>query len=531
MINNKILCVDDEPNVLEGLKRQLRKYFDVTTATGSLEALTLIKQTGPFAVVVSDYNMPKMNGTEFLSLVKNFCPDTISIMLTGRADLDVAVNALHQGKIFRFLNKPVSPELLIQSITDALEQHRLIIAEQELKVQLNQANRDLSTLNAKLETTVEERTNTLRRLYRFVSNLNALNSPQAVASLVVNTTASMLNCLEVSLWMYEPEHQLLRMSAANFLGNTENLSLSVNNTVIGKHFNLAEITVYDSSMDSEQTGFDTQFLGELPILFVPLISENKTTGLLVISAPTRGTYQQEDISVAHALAHSTAIALANYQHRAERDETQDAVIMALAILSESRDSETGGHLLRLKVYCRLLCESLAKQARYHALITADFIADIVRSSPLHDIGKVGIPDHILKKPGKHTVEEFAIMKTHATIGGDTLKTVLDQCRYQGFIKTGMEIAYGHHERWDGSGYPNGLKGEEIPLSARILALADVFDALTTKRTYKPAFSFAQTKQIILEGKGSHFDPDIVDAFLYRELEFIATANALAENLA
>lgn len=529
MLNNRILCVDDEPNVLNGLRRQLRKNFDVSTAVSGMEALELMAHQGPFPVVISDYNMPTMDGVEFLAQVKQRFPDTVSIMLTGRSELDIAVAALHQGNIFRFLNKPADPELLQQSILDAMEHYRLVNAERELTAELQSANSKLAELNQNLETKVTERTATLRRLYRFVSKLNSLDSQQEVAVLTVNTAASMLNCAEVSLWSHEPDIQQLRMQASTSTGLAKQLTIPVENSALGHIFSRNEIFITDlSSPDLESTAWDKDIVNDLPALYVPLATQSKASGILVISASAKGGYDHEDISIAHALAHSTAIALSNHQHREERDETQDAVIMALAKLSESKDLETGGHLLRLKAYCRLLCEALQLFPGYRSIITPGFIKDIERSSPLHDIGKVGIPDHILKKPGKHTPEEFELMKTHATIGGDTLKSVLDQCKYQGFIKTGMEIAYGHHERWDGSGYPIGLKGLEIPLSARILALADVFDALTSKRAYKPAFSFEQTRRIIIDGRGSHFDPDLVDAFLFKEQEFIETALQLAE---
>jgi len=228
------------------------------------------------------------------------------------------------------------------------------------------------------------------------------------------------------------------------------------------------------------------------------------------------------------MADVTATALQNYWHREAFDEAQDAIISALAKLSEYRDPETGAHLLRLKKYSALICGFLSKTDKYLNIITPAFTEDLVRSSPLHDIGKVGIPDAILKKPGRLTPDEFEIMKTHAQIGGDTLRTVYEQYPSQSFIKCGMDVAYGHHEKWDGSGYPCGLQGESIPLVARILALVDVYDALTCRRIYKPPFPREQAKSIIAEGSGIHFDPDIVMAFLNNEAEFHRIAEHYAD---
>ncbi|MDZ4154568.1 HD-GYP domain-containing protein, partial [Methylicorpusculum sp.] len=204
------------------------------------------------------------------------------------------------------------------------------------------------------------------------------------------------------------------------------------------------------------------------------------------------------------------------------------IITALAKLAEYRDPETGAHLLRLKKYSELICRFLAETDKYREIVTEAFTKDLVRSTPLHDIGKVGITDAILKKPGRLTEEEFEIMKTHAAIGGDTLRAVYENYPSQNFIKCGMDIAYSHHEKWNGSGYPHGLKGEAIPLPARILALVDVYDALTCRRVYKPAYPREKTNRIIAEGQGVHFDPDIVSAFLTNEAEFYKIAEEYAD---
>ncbi|MEJ2143083.1 MAG: response regulator [Gammaproteobacteria bacterium] len=201
-------------------------------------------------------------------------------------------------------------------------------------------------------------------------------------------------------------------------------------------------------------------------------------------------------------------------------ESQLSTIFATSKLAESKDPETGAHLERMRMYCRILAEDLSKTEKYRPTISEGYIDCIYTASPLHDIGKVGVPDNILSKPARLDREEFEIMKTHTTIGGDTLRAVDEQHPGNDFIRMGIEIAENHHEKWDGSGYPAGKKGEEIPLSARILALADVYDALTSSRCYKDAFSHAKSKSIIADGKGQHFEPEIVEAFLRCEDQFI-----------
>jgi response regulator RpfG family c-di-GMP phosphodiesterase len=194
---------------------------------------------------------------------------------------------------------------------------------------------------------------------------------------------------------------------------------------------------------------------------------------------------------------------------------QDVAVFTLAKVAESRDQETGGHLTRMRAYSQILAEELARRGPYASRIDQQFLDDLYRSSPLHDIGKVGIRDEILLKPGRLTREEFEVMQQHAIIGANILDQAVARSRGGGFLKMAAVIARFHHERFDGSGYPAGLVGEEIPLPARIVAVADVYDALTSARPYKPGYPVEQARQIILSETGRHFDPVIVDAFQRR----------------
>ena len=199
---------------------------------------------------------------------------------------------------------------------------------------------------------------------------------------------------------------------------------------------------------------------------------------------------------------------------AENDLTQQVSIRALAHLAETRDPETGNHILRTQAYVQHLAQTLRRHPRFAAMLNDQYINLLGRSAPLHDIGKVGIPDHILLKPGKLNAEEWAIMQTHAQLGSEAIERAEADIEMPlDFLSLAKEIARWHHEKWDGSGYPDGLSGEAIPLSARLMALADVFDALISPRVYKPPMSFAEARSIIHEGRGKHFDPDIVDAFI------------------
>jgi putative two-component system response regulator len=210
---------------------------------------------------------------------------------------------------------------------------------------------------------------------------------------------------------------------------------------------------------------------------------------------------------------------------------QDVSMRALASIAEARDDETGNHILRTQAYVNVLARALATTPRYAGELTPALVETYTKAAPLHDIGKVAIPDHILHKPGKHTPDEWEIMKTHARQGSDAIwRAICDQEEREAldFLYIAMDIAHYHHEKWDGSGYPEGLAGEAIPLPARLMALADVFDALISKRAYKPAFPLDRATAIINEGRGRHFDPDVVDAYLAHLDEFAAISARYAD---
>lgn len=209
-------------------------------------------------------------------------------------------------------------------------------------------------------------------------------------------------------------------------------------------------------------------------------------------------------------------------------ETRDVAIFAMAKLAESRDPETGSHLERVRNYCRLLAEHLSQEDRFCGQVDKKIVHLIYLTSPLHDIGKVGIPDSVLLKPGGLSDREFEIMKTHTTIGAETLAAAVRQFPEAQFLHMARDIALTHHERYDGTGYPAGLTGADIPLCGRIVALADVYDALTSKRVYKEAFTHDIARHIILEDRGKHFDPYVVDGFVETEDGFLDVYDSLKD---
>ena len=209
---------------------------------------------------------------------------------------------------------------------------------------------------------------------------------------------------------------------------------------------------------------------------------------------------------------------------------QDVTIQAMASLAETRDNETGNHIRRTQHYVRLLAELLRDHPRFNPFLNDDSIRQLFRSAPLHDIGKIGIPDHILLKPGRFTPEEFEIMKTHTTLGRDAIQRAEDQLGVSvDFLRVAKEIAYSHQEKWDGSGYPQGLVGEDIPVSARLMAVAGVYDALISQRVYKAGMPHEQALEIIRQGRAIHFDPDICDVFLANAEQFHVIAKRFSDS--
>ncbi|MDO8988576.1 MAG: HD domain-containing protein [Sideroxyarcus sp.] len=212
------------------------------------------------------------------------------------------------------------------------------------------------------------------------------------------------------------------------------------------------------------------------------------------------------------------------QRTQENELIKDTTIVALSSLAETRDNETGNHIRRTQNYIRALATKLKAHPRFNDFLTDENITLLYKIAPLHDVGKVGIPDNILHKPGRLTEEEFEIMKTHAALGGNAFASAVAGLDISStFLEVACQIAMSHHEKWDGSGYPAGLSGESIPIPARLMALADVYDAMSCRRVYKSAIAHDEVTTVIVEGRGKHFDPDVVDAYLEIQHQFVEIA--------
>jgi len=273
-----------------------------------------------------------------------------------------------------------------------------------------------------------------------------------------------------------------------------------------------------TQVDDEAKGLSLGAIDYITKPISPPILKERVKNHLLLQASKESLLRQNEMLEERVIERTTQLS-----------ELQDVAMVAMGALAESRDPETGNHIRRTQRYVKALAVELSKHDQYKAFLTPDVITSLHKSAPLHDIGKVGVKDSILLKPGKLTFEEFEEMKLHTTYGRDALAAAeksIDSA--DNFLIFAKEIAYSHQEKWDGSGYPEGLAGQDIPLSARLMAVADVYDALINKRVYKAAFSHEKAVDIIVEGKGKHFEPLLVDCFLKIVDEFKQIAKEFSD---
>ncbi len=482
----QILLVDDEPGLLRCFSRFLGEEFEVHTAGDAETATAWLDAGGAPAVVVADYGLPGANGLEFLERCVRTHGAASRVLLTGTPAVDMAREAIERTGLHRFLCKPCDAEELRETVRSGAEAHRRNQAEALAAAELAFERENLRLMNDGLEERIAGRDATIQRLRRLGVELGSATGMADIARSAARSCHEALGRRGVCVQIFGPEGSTTERS----LGPEMSERL-VAEPLVTRDGPIGEITI--DVVDAEGRPLDS--------------------------------YDQNTLS---AIASTVAVAAQNEFRRTERDDAQYATVIALARLSERRDQETGQHIERVSEYCRLVAESLTHRGRHVDTIDAAWIRDLVCSAPLHDIGKVGIPDSILLKRGKLTAGEWEIMKTHAEIGAETLRSVIRVESAPSYLEMGLDITLCHHEKWDGSGYPAGLSGPAIPLAARILALADVYDALTTVRPYKRAWTHEEALAQIEESRGGHFDPDVVEAFLDRAEEFDEVRRRLAD---
>ena len=427
--------------------------------------------------------MPCLDGLEVLRRVKEIDDTVPVILVTGHGDMENAIKALREGA-YDFLQKPINTEIMLNTVRQAMEHYRLRNFERNY--------------TRVLEKQVEERTQELARTADFLKGI--LDSSTGVSIVVTDFDE------RVVFWNTGAE-KIFGYSADEMNGRKAD-SLYADNDVTKRHAEALRNRVEQESATAhgkvKQVAKDGRLI-TLSMAMSPMWdADGNVRGILSLG---------QDVTEEMRLHEELKVSFETIKR------IQGSAIFALAKLAETRDEETAYHLERIQLYCRVLSAYLRTKERFKVILTDQFVDDLVMASVLHDIGKVAIPDAILFNPNKFGIDEYEIMKQHTYLGGKALDEAASETGEESVLSIGRDIAYYHHERWDGSGYPEGLRGEEIPLVARIVAIADVYDALTTERRYKRAFSHHEALSVISEQSGRQFDPQLVEAFLEIADEF------------
>lgn len=491
----KLLVADDDRLSLESLAELLAlNGFEVYKAQSGEQAWELFLNQKP-DLVITDILMPGLDGIGLLKLIRDRDNIIPVIMITGFGEVETTINALRLGAS-DFLLKPINAEIMISTVQRGLEHYRLKLLEIEY--------------TQRLEAQVESRTRELARTNEFLRGI--LESSRGVSIVVTGLDKKVLfwNSGAENIFGYS-EQEMIGQSVVRLyspIANPDEIENTLRQALASKSGTAQKVIKQTSKDGGEIT---------LSLAISPMMDrKGKINGVIGLGQDVTEQYRLHQ----ELLESYTRIR-----------KIQGASIFALAQLAEARDGETGAHLKRIRKYCVVLCDSLRKRPKYGRKMTSEFIEDLVQCSVLHDIGKIVIPDSILFKPGRYQSDEFEVMQEHALLGGKALFDAAQETgESQSYLTVGAEVAYYHHERWDGSGYPFGLSQEKIPLSARVVALCDVYDALRSKRRYKDDFPHDEAVRLIVDERGKHFDPEIVDAFLdssedFRAIRNIATPSA------
>lgn len=515
---DKILIVDDEPFIRKFLSKYLSgKNYSIVTADNGESALEKL-DSEPFDLVLTDLRMPKMGGRELLQIMSENYPEIPKIVLTGYGTSEDIILALQTGA-YDFLTKPITDfGILDHSIKRALERKRLNDERKRYLEQVNQINEIISMLNQgkSTEEIFESLNTSLQKIIPYKSLVLLLinyDTGDVTPKLVVSQSETIIDTNSV---------------------------FSINDTVFKNISDSKTVLCIDDINASIGMHPGSEFISLLSrlevrsLIVLPLIMKNVTRGFLLFTSDTGSAFISNHLTFLESIGGQISFSIEraeliekieqhtkNLEHTIdirtkEILKTQKTTIFALSKIAETRDRTTGDHLERIRSYCVLLAQILKYTGSEE--ITNQYIRDLYDSSILHDIGKVGIPDIILLKDKSLTNEEIEIMERHTTIGYQALKSASQNLGRDSFLNMALDITQYHHERWDGSGYMKGLKGTEIPLSARIVAIADVYDALTTKRPYKQAYS--HEKSLAIMNTESHkFDPQLFKIFMDNAHEF------------
>ncbi len=523
LLNMKILIVDDNHSLVVLLREFLEaRNCVVYSAAHTLEALSLCDQES-FDVILVDIHLPGLSGIELLRRLPENNKRAAKIMMSGDASIDEVVNVFQQ-EIDDFIIKPfVTTAIVWQAIERQM--HKI-----------------------KLEQELEFKNKVMLGYHEILQLLSSNVNTEKLCDYVFKTLKKMLPLTRMELLFLDSKRKSFFV---RYLNSDLPLLSSIGDCID------VEDSEFESSLqsgnfkiiaDMNKNGFHGTLFnnahkeGMRSVLLFPLRVHSEIYGWMNFYSIEPNSYKDKHIKILDGILPNISVSLehALSQGKLSEENTflrihlktlshqvvqqQEALIFSLAELSEARDKETGAHLQRMSEFARLLAERYFLKKTFadvgYGMMDTKHIVDLIfKTAPLHDIGKVGIPDFVLLKSGKLTPEEFTVMRTHTRIGAECLAKACERVKHSEFLLMGKDIALYHHEKWDGTGYPENLKGQDIPLVARIIALADNYDALRSKRVYKPAWDHVSICQYFESQKGRHFDPDLVDLFFEIEKEF------------
>lgn len=515
----KILIVDDEIFVRKALSRYLSKVgFTVDTAEDGNIAIDKLSGNS-FDLVLTDLKMPNLDGSGLLTIMSEKFPDIPKIVLTGFGTNEDIILALKTGA-YDFLTKPIMDfKILKHAIERALDRKRLNDEKNRYVIQQQQINDIVTLLNRGKKT---------EEIFKLLNDTlkNSLPFNRLTLALIEESTKTVVTK------MVESDREVFLKVGVNYPLEESSLKDVAASKEVLLINDLREYSKEHPKSKSTRMLLDE---GMLSALTLPLIINNVVRGFLIFNSESPSVFTKEHIVFLKSISGQISFSIQrgelidqlelhtkNLEHlvKARTHEilkTQRTTIFALSKLAEARDTETGEHLERIRNFSVLIAQ-IFKYSGHEQEITNEYLRDLYDSSILHDIGKVGISDTILLKPGPLTPAEYEIIKTHTTIGYNALKLASKDLGENSFLKMAMDITLYHHEMYCGGGYPTGIKGNDIPLAARIVTLTDIFDALSSKRPYKEAFSHEKTLKIMQEEE-KRFDPVLFKLFLENESEF------------
>ena len=515
----KIVVLDSNDTTRTLCRKLLEQSgYEVFEATDGPDGMELVRENKP-AVVLIEVSEPALDGVACVRQLKNdvVARDISVIVVSARSNSDEITAAMQAGAD-EYVAKPFKHRELIYRV-------RSMSRLYQSKSLLNQSNTVRATQAQALAVTLE--------LTRHLAG--AIDLDKALEH-ILSAAAELTSSRRISIML--PDENDEHLVVAKAIGLNEEVArcspVPIGNDVAGQVYRSCK-PIQNNSGNPEDwvhgEHYKSKYFVSTPLVYTQTKHTHRPIGVLNITERQNGQpYHELDFEYIDLIGNIAASAIEMIQNRKARDKAHASIVTALAKLAEHRDSDTGRHLDRVSRFSVLLATELGCKEQFRGQIDETFLRDLELAVPLHDIGKVAIPDSILLKPGRLSAPEMAIMKTHVDVGAQTIRAVMDDTPNVSFIQMAVDIVQYHHEWFDGSGYPCGIKGEEIPLSARIASLADVYDALTTHRAYKPAYSHEKTMSIIRSSAGTQFDPIVIEALIQREDEFIELARALADDM-